>query len=196
MWENYLKWLNTDRIIIFHEISNEVFEIYFCLSRVVKHFRKSTQIVTTNSKQDTSKIILETLLKWYVQTSKFKAIQLLKFPISPLQWWTLTDIYKCFPPIERHPEHPKTHRSLPKVPKIMSLPYVCNIPRKRAGITLSSIKHFYQLEVMFLLVIARRVQHTQNSQFLISLQCLKSERKESDFLHAHKMSNYSASWYH
>ena len=82
---------------------------------------------------------------------------------------------------------------LPKVPKIISLQYVCNISRNRAGITISSIKHFCNLVVMFLLVIARNAQHTQKSKFVISLQYLKNEGKESDFLHADKMSKYSTS---
>ena len=50
---------------------------------------------------------------------------------------------------------------------------------------------------MFLLVIARHAQITQNSKFVISLQYLKKEGKdESDFLHVDKTSNYSTSWYH
>ena len=44
---------------------------------------------------------------------------------------------------------------------------------------------------MFLLVIARHAQHTHNSQFALSLQYLKNEGKEIDFLHTDKMPNYS-----
>ena len=50
---------------------------------------------------------------------------------------------------------------------------------------------------MFLLVVAKHAQNTQNRKFVISLQYLKKEEKdESDFLHADKISFYSASWYH
>ena len=59
---------------------------------------------------------------------------------------------------------------------------------------ISSIKDFYKLVVMLLLVIARHAQNTQNSKFVISLQYLKKEGKdESDFLHVDKTSNYSTS---
>ena len=48
-------------------------------------------------------------------------------------------------------------------------------------------KVFYKLTVSFLLAIARYVQGTPNSKFLISLQYLKNEgRDEVDFLHANK----------
>ena len=59
---------------------------------------------------------------------------------------------------------------------------------------ISSIKDFYKLVVMLLLVIARHAQNTQNSKFVISLQYLKKEGKdESDFLHADKISKYPTS---
>ena len=57
---------------------------------------------------------------------------------------------------------------------------------------ISSIKDFYKVVVMFLLVIARHAQNTLNSKFAISLQYLKKEGKdETDFLQADKTSNYS-----
>ena len=47
---------------------------------------------------------------------------------------------------------------------------------------ISSIKDFYKLVLMFLLIIARRAQNTLNGKFVISLQYLKKEGKdESDF---------------
>ena len=59
-------------------------------------------------------------------------------------------------------------------------------------IKISSIKDFYKLVIMFLLVIARHAQNTQNSKFVISLKYLKKGGKdESVFLHADKISNYS-----
>ena len=59
---------------------------------------------------------------------------------------------------------------------------------------ISSIKDFYKLVVMFLLVIARHIQNTQNGKFVISLQYLKKEGKvKVIFLHADKISNYSTS---
>ena len=59
---------------------------------------------------------------------------------------------------------------------------------------ISSIKDFYKLVVMFLLVIARHAQNSQISKFVISLQYLKKGGKdESYFLHADKAYNYSTS---
>ena len=56
------------------------------------------------------------------------------------------------------------------------------------------IRYFYKLVVMCLLVVAKHAQNTQNRKFVISLQYLKKEEKdESDFLHADKISFYSAS---
>ena len=50
-----------------------------------------------------------------------------------------------------------------------------------------NIKFFHKLVVLFLLVIARHAQSSQNSKFVISLQYLKKEgRDEVDFLHADK----------
>ena len=43
---------------------------------------------------------------------------------------------------------------------------------------ISSIKDFNKLVVMFLLVIARHAQNTQNDRFVISLQYLKKEGKD------------------
>ena len=49
---------------------------------------------------------------------------------------------------------------------------------------ISSIKDFYKLVVMLLLVIARHAQNTQNNKFLISSQYLRKEGKdEREFLH-------------
>ena len=48
-----------------------------------------------------------------------------------------------------------------------------------------NIKDLYKLVALFLLVIARHVQITQNKKFAISLQYLKNDgRDEVDFLHA------------
>ena len=56
------------------------------------------------------------------------------------------------------------------------------------------IRYFYKLVVMFLFVVAKHAQNTQNRKLVISLQYLKKEEKdESDFLHADKISFYSAS---
>ena len=55
-----------------------------------------------------------------------------------------------------------------------------------------SIKDYYKLVVMFLFVIARHAQDTQNSKFVISLQYLKKGGK-GDFVHADKTYNYSTS---
>ena len=50
-----------------------------------------------------------------------------------------------------------------------------------------NIKVFYKLVVSVFLLIARHVQSTQNSNFVISLQYLNNEgRYEVDFLHADK----------
>ena len=50
-----------------------------------------------------------------------------------------------------------------------------------------NIKLFYKLVVWFLLVIARQVQSTQSSNFVISLQHFKNEWKDKvGFLHAEK----------
>ena len=50
-----------------------------------------------------------------------------------------------------------------------------------------NIKVFYKLVVLFLLIIARHAQITQNGKFVISLQYLRNEgRDEVDFLHAGK----------
>ena len=43
---------------------------------------------------------------------------------------------------------------------------------------ISSIKDFNKLVVLFLLVIARHAQNTQNGRFVISLQYLKKEGKD------------------
>ena len=84
---------------------------------------------------------------------------------------------------------------MPKVPKITSLQYLCNISRKRRGINIIfcmkiHIKVFYKRVVSFLLVLARHVQSTQNSKFVISLQYLEKKKKkgrdEVDFLPADK----------
>ena len=81
---------------------------------------------------------------------------------------------------------------LPKVPKIICLQYLCNISRRRWRMNMIfcmkiSINVFYNLVVSFLLVIARHAQSTQNSKFVVLLQCVKKEgRGEADFLHADK----------
>ena len=50
-----------------------------------------------------------------------------------------------------------------------------------------NMKVFYKLVVLFLLIIARHAQITQNGKFVISLQYLRNERRdEFDFLHAGK----------
>ena len=72
---------------------------------------------------------------------------------------------------------------MPKVPKITSLPYLCNISRKGSKINdffcmKINIKVFYKLVVLFLLVIARHAQSTQNYKFVISLQYLKKEGRD------------------
>ena len=57
-----------------------------------------------------------------------------------------------------------------------------------------NIKVFYKLIVLFLLVIARHDQSTQNNNFVILLQYLKKEgRDEVDFLHAYKHQKYPTS---
>ena len=71
---------------------------------------------------------------------------------------------------------------MPKVPKITSLQYLCNISRKRRGINIifcmkRHIKVLYKRVVSFLLVLARHVQSTQNSKFVISLQYLNNKKK-------------------
>ena len=49
------------------------------------------------------------------------------------------------------------------------------------------MKVFYKLVVLFLLIIARHAQITQNGKSVISLQYLRNERRdEVDFLHAGK----------
>ena len=59
---------------------------------------------------------------------------------------------------------------------------------------INSIKDFYKLMVIFLVVIARHAQNSQNRKFVISLQYIKREGKdERDFLHADRISNYSTS---
>ena len=50
-----------------------------------------------------------------------------------------------------------------------------------------NMKVFYKLVVLFLLIIARHAQITQNGKSVISLQYLRNERRdEVDFLHAGK----------
>ena len=76
---------------------------------------------------------------------------------------------------------------MPKVLKITSLQYFCNISNKRWGINMIfwmkiNIKVFYKLTALFLLVVARYVQSAQNSKSVISLRYLKKERShEVDF---------------
>ena len=53
-----------------------------------------------------------------------------------------------------------------------------------------NIKVFYKLTVLFLLVIARYAQSTQNGK-LVSFHCLKKEeRNENVFLHTDKHQTY------
>ena len=50
-----------------------------------------------------------------------------------------------------------------------------------------SIKFFYRLVVLCLLVIAKHTQNTQNGKFVTSLQCLETERRDKvDFMDAGK----------
>ena len=71
---------------------------------------------------------------------------------------------------------------IPKVPKITSLQYPCNISRKSWGINMIfcikiRIKVFYKLIVSSLLFRAIHAQSTQKIKFVIFLQYLKKKRK-------------------
>ena len=78
------------------------------------------------------------------------------------------------------------------VVKIASFQYLCNILRKRGRINMIfimkiSIKVFHRLVVLFLFLIARHAQSTQNCKCVISLEYLKKDgRDEVDFFHADK----------
>ena len=78
---------------------------------------------------------------------------------------------------------------MPRVPKTTSLQYHWNIPRNRWGINIIfcmniNIKVFYKLVVFFLLALARHIQNTQNSKFVISLQCFNKEGKDEVYFFA------------
>ena len=77
---------------------------------------------------------------------------------------------------------------MPKVPKIASLQYLCNMSKKKGGMKLTfcmviNIKLSYKLILLILVGKARTAQITKNSKFAKSLQYLKKEvRDEVDFL--------------
>ena len=85
---------------------------------------------------------------------------------------------------------------MPKLPKITSLLFLCNILRKKW--VMKSIfcmqmskKVSCKLILWFLMGMMKNSQSSQNSKFAISLQYLKKEvRDEVDFLHADKHQSF------
>ena len=85
---------------------------------------------------------------------------------------------------------------MPKLPKITSLLFLCNILRKKWEIKLIfcmqiRMKVSYKLILWFLMGMVKHSQSSQNSKFAMSLQYLKKEvRDEVDFLHADKHQSF------
>ena len=76
---------------------------------------------------------------------------------------------------------------MPKLPKITSLLFFCNILRKKLVMKLIFCMQISMAACYKLMVMVRHSQSSQHSKFAMSLQYLKKEVKdEVDFFHADK----------
>ena len=83
---------------------------------------------------------------------------------------------------------------MPKLPRMTSLPFLCNILRKN-GVTklifLHADKHESLLQLASMILMVKHSQSSQNSKFAMFLYYLKKEVKdEVDFLYADKHQSF------
>ena len=76
---------------------------------------------------------------------------------------------------------------IPKLPKLKSLIFLCNILRKKCFWHAGKHENLQQTDTMILMWMIKRLQSSQNSRFAMSLQYVKKEvRDEVDFLPVNK----------
>ena len=76
---------------------------------------------------------------------------------------------------------------IPKLPKLKSLIFLCNILRKKCFWHAGKHENLQQTDTMILMWMIKHLQSPQNSRFAMSLQYVKKEvRDEVDFLPVNK----------
>ena len=85
--------------------------------------------------------------------------------------------------------------SIPKVPKITGLQYLCNISKKAGRMKLGfclqiNIKDFFKLLLSFQVCVARHAQITKNNKFAICNALRKKRVMKFIFLHTDKYESF------